>query len=464
MSQGAFIPPDEIRSMFAEAMSAMYRAEVPQYGTLLELVSDVNLEYLTINPQVKAKLIATDELSRVGVERHGAIRLGTATELWHMRRLFAVMGMVPVGYYDLSQAGVPVHATSFRPVDQGSLRRNPFRVFTSLLRLELIEDVQLRNEAVEILAQRTIFTEGALRLIGRFERCGGLTSSEAAEFVSEALETFRWHGSATVSLETYERLLAAHRLVADVVSFPGPHINHLTPRTFDIDAVQLRMPSRGIKPKAVIEGPPGRACDILLRQTSFKALEEPVTFRSVDGEVKASHMARFGEIEQRGVALTRKGRELYDKLLEKARTDATATNCYDTRLQSVFSEFPDDYATLRSHGLAFFQYHALKKGAKTDAVGAATVEELVSEGYLACEPIVYEDFLPISAAGIFQSNLGTDEQQNYASNSNKSSFEGALGVAVADEFEVYASIERSSLQKALADLVTAPYAKSVDQF
>ena len=37
------------------------------------------------------------------------------------------------------------------------------------------------------------------------------------------------------------------------------------------------MPECGIAPKALIEGPPRPACaDLLLRQTSFKALEEPV--------------------------------------------------------------------------------------------------------------------------------------------------------------------------------------------
>ena len=38
------------------------------------------------------------------------------------------------------------------------------------------------------------------------------------------------------------------------------------------------------------------------------------------GEHKGTHTARFGEIEQRGVALTPKGRELYDSLLAKAGT------------------------------------------------------------------------------------------------------------------------------------------------
>ncbi len=32
------ITADEIRESFSQAMSAMYQQEVPQYGTLLELV------------------------------------------------------------------------------------------------------------------------------------------------------------------------------------------------------------------------------------------------------------------------------------------------------------------------------------------------------------------------------------------------------------------------------------------
>lgn len=36
------ITADEIRECFSQAMSAMYQQEVPQYGTLLELVADVN--------------------------------------------------------------------------------------------------------------------------------------------------------------------------------------------------------------------------------------------------------------------------------------------------------------------------------------------------------------------------------------------------------------------------------------
>lgn len=93
------ITADEIREQFSQAMSAMYQQEVPQYGTLLELVADVNLAVLENNPQLHEKMVNADELARLNVERHGAIRVGTAQELATLRRMFAIMGMYPVSYY-----------------------------------------------------------------------------------------------------------------------------------------------------------------------------------------------------------------------------------------------------------------------------------------------------------------------------------------------------------------------------
>ena len=46
----AFVHPDEIRSRFSAALSAMYRAEVPQYGELLTLVAEVNAEASKADP------------------------------------------------------------------------------------------------------------------------------------------------------------------------------------------------------------------------------------------------------------------------------------------------------------------------------------------------------------------------------------------------------------------------------
>jgi uncharacterized glyoxalase superfamily metalloenzyme YdcJ len=35
------------------------------------------------------------------------------------------------------------------------------------------------------------------------------------------------------------------------------------------------------------------------------------------------------------------------------------------------------------------------------------------------DPVIYEDFLPVSAAGIFQSNLGSVENNNFAIKDDK---------------------------------------------
>lgn len=288
MTAQDFVSPDSIRAQFSAAMSQMYKQEVPLYGTLLELVSETNHQVMQQHPDIAEALRWTGEIERLDQERHGAIRVGTAEELATIGRLFAVMGMQPVGYYDLSPAGVPVHSTAFRAVHEQSLHISPFRVFTSLLRLELIDNPQLRELARGILAKRQIFTPRALSLIEQFERDGGLNDVDAREFVEQALHTFRWHNTATVTAEQYRQLHDQHRLIADVVAFKGPHINHLTPRTLDIDAIQVGMPAKGIPPKAVIEGPPRRRCPILLRQTSFKALQEQVAFSDQDATAGGS--------------------------------------------------------------------------------------------------------------------------------------------------------------------------------
>ena len=432
----AFVHPDDIRSRFSAALSALYRAEVPQYGELLALVADINAETLKRDAAGADRLAASGELARLSQERHGAIRVGTADELATIARAFAVMGMEPVSYYNLAPAGVPVHSTAFRPVDPAALARNPFRVFCSLLRLELIEDEALREEAARTLARRDIFTPGARDLIETAENQGGLDQDQADRFVAELLETFRWHAEATVSAQAYARLVAAHRLIADVVSFKGPHINHLTPRTLDIDAAQAAMPARGIAPKETIEGPPARACPILLRQTSFKALEEAIAFPGQAGATAGTHTARFGEIEQRGCALTPAGRALYD----------------DALVKKDFSALPDDWEALRRGELAWFRYRATPEGLAASAP-AADLDALIAAGHVVAEPITYEDFLPVSAAGIFQSNLGVEARQTaYAVDPAKADFEQALGRSVQDEMALYRAEQEASIAATLKAL------------
>jgi len=455
MSQN-FVSPDQIRAWFSRAMSDMYKSEVPLYDTLLDLVAQVNAQTLAARPELAAQLARTGEIERLDIERHGAIRVGTAEELANMRRVFAVMGMRPVGYYDLSPAGVPVHSTAFRATHEAALQASPFRVFTSLLRLELIDDAALREKAARILAARRIFTARALELAARFESQGGLGDADAREFVAEVLHTFRWHGEATVSLDDYRELHGQHRLIADVVAFKGPHINHLTPRTLDIDAAQAEMPRRGVSAKAVIEGPPPRNCPILLRQTSFKALEEAVNFIGADGQAAVgSHTARFGEIEQRGVALTRKGRALYDHLLNLARGRSSGAPhegnaaAYRQTLQECFAAFPDDYAELHAQGLAYFRYSLT---GKAGAPAGADPRTLIEQGYIRYEPLVYEDFLPVSAAGIFQSNLGDKARAEYAQNASQAAFEQALEAPVLDEMTLYQDTQDRSLAACLQAL------------
>ncbi len=439
------VSADEIRERFSQEMSRMYQSEVPQYGELLELVADVNLAILESHPHLYQQLENADELARLNIERHGAIRVGKTEELATLKRIFEIMGMYPVGYYDLSQAGVPVHSTAFRPVDDSALTQNPFRVFTSLLRLELIEDQQLRDRAATILAQRDIFTPRCRKLLDIYDEQGCFTVPQVNEFIPEVLETFRWHQQATVDMQTYQDLHREHRLIADVVCFRGCHINHLTPRTLDIDRVQSLMTEYGMTPKAIIEGPPRREIPILLRQTSFKALEEVVLFSD---HQQSTHTARFGEVEQRGIALSPKGRALYDALLLEAGQGIDNFH-HQQHLCQVFSRFPDTDIELREQELAYFRYRLTPAGEshRQEITPADDIQLLIERGWLLAHPIIYEDFLPVSAAGIFQSNLGGEETHRQHGEGSRGVFEQALGTSVIDEFSLYQQAQEKSKRR-----------------
>ena len=467
--------PDDLRTRFVVALSDMYREEVPLYGSLVQIVRQVDNSILTTQGKDPSALPVRHQL-----ERHGAIRLGIEHELRMIRRLFALFGMYPVGYYNLGVVGLPLHAIAFRPVSETSLQKNPFRVFTTLLRRSRLSP-DIKSMAEKMLKQRQLFTPRLIDIISRVEAGEKMAPQDASDLISEALLIFKWHSRSAVSTDEYLLLRQEHPMVADIACFPSAHINHLTPRTLDIDLVQKVMIEQGLPAKERIEGPPSRRCPILLRQTSIKALEEQVTFAAGgDGDkTHGTHTARFGEVEQRGAAVTRKGRELYDRLLEQATRNASTAReapAYDTVLAETFSsEFPDTWTALRAENLVYFRYKVTTAGREVASSNQSIsiplrpkvrMEDLLALGLVECEPITYEDFLPFSAAGIFRSNIATGNGpsaqsgsttaglspprqplgEHLTATSSLEAFENALGCKVLDEFELYAALQRESIK------------------
>ncbi|EGD96478.1 hypothetical protein TESG_03920 [Trichophyton tonsurans CBS 112818] len=438
-----FCDRDALRTRFSKAMSDMYKNEVPSYADLIDIVTEVNTK-LTSQDQLNTRAGTSDpdtkNTDRLSLERHGAIRLGTPFELSTIRRLFSQFGMYPVGYYDLSVTGLPLHATAFRPIDAEALERNPFRVFTTLLRPDLLRK-EARDLSQAILRKRRIFPSRLLDLLDETEIKGGIVPDLADEFIEETLED-------------------EHPLLADIASFRSAHINHLTPRTLDIDQAQVAMKLRGLEVKEKIEGPPPRKNGILLKQTSFKAIHEKVYFHSSErGMVQGIHTARFGEIEQRGAALTYKGRQLYDTPLtdvnDRTRSLELGAPAYDQVLADVFAAFPDDTDTLRDQELIFCYYKPTSKAlallSEKNAIFPTSIDELLGQGLVKFKPVTYEDFLPFSAAGIFHSNLGEagGENPTIKSGQDKRGFEECLGAKTQDSMELYSEIQRKSLEYCL---------------
>ena len=439
---------DELRTRFCLAMSDMYREEVPLYGDLVRIVREVDDSVLRAQGKDPRDLPARHHL-----ERHGAIRLGSDHELRIIKRLFALLGMHPVGYYDLRIVDFPLHATAFRPTTVESLSRNPFRVFVSVLRKDLVSP-DIRAIVEDILSTRQLFTPRLLKLLDRAEAGETMTSGDADNLITESLKIFKWHSRSTVPIQDYLHLKGEHMMIADIVCFPSAHINHLTPRTLDIDLVQAEMVRQGLPAKERIEGPPSRRCPILLRQTSFKALEEMVMFH---GGEAGTHTARFGEVEQRGAVVTARGRALYDELLALALADKKRG--LDEALGEAFLQFPDTWEELRERGLVYFRYGVTESGRemaeeKKTERPQMSIKDLLRDGLVGYEPITYEDFLPLSAVGIFKSNLGDGnvEASNKGDDGGLGQLEEALGCKVEDQLELYGRLEEESIRDCAREL------------
>jgi uncharacterized glyoxalase superfamily metalloenzyme YdcJ len=388
----------ELRAAFAAALSHMYGTEVPAYTTLVEVSTAVNRDCAT-----NGRLGSVD---RVTAERHGAIRVGSPAELADVADLFAAFGMHPVGFYDLREAAspVPVVSTAFRPIEAEELDRNPFRVFTSMLATADARffSPDLRARVQRFIGQRQLF-DPALIAQARRIAADGCPKADADDFVRRCTAAFALSRT-PIDKAWYDELNAVSAVAADIAGVTTTHINHLTPRVLDIDELYRRMTARGITMIDAIQGPPRTdGPPVLLRQTSFRALAEPRTFRAADGTLfDGSLRVRFGEVEARGVALTRAGRERYDT----AMADQEHWDRY----------FPATDTEMAAQGLAYYR------------------------GDDPTKPVVYEDFLPASAAGIFRSNLDRDAQPAAADDTGDYSLDWmacAISHHIHDPYDLY---------------------------
>jgi uncharacterized glyoxalase superfamily metalloenzyme YdcJ len=247
---------------------------------------------------------------------------------------------------------------------------------------------------------------------------GGCAANEADDFVARAVSAFALSRE-PIDTGWYTELSQVSAVAADIAGVSTTHINHLTPRVLDIDELYRRMVAKGITMIGTIQGPPRWAGpDVLLRQTSFRALSEPRRFRDSEGTVtEGSLRVRFGEVEARGVALTRKGRQRYDAAISVLGQERSDPGKAQPDLAASWGQyFPATDAELAADGLAYYR------------------------GGDPTKPVVYEDFLPISAAGIFRSNLDGDAPTVDARDDSGYSLDwmsGAIGHHIHDPYDLY---------------------------
>ena len=243
--------------------------------------------------------------------------------------------------------------------------------------------------------------------------------------------------------------------------------DQLTARLQQTDLQLAKLNHAGFKD--FTEGP-AEGTPILLRQDAYKALTEPVVFQQPDGStVNSAHTARFGEIEQRFYATTPAGRKLYDECLATAET-VRARNpnlvkqdyaAYQKEYAQCFAAFPKTLPELLEKKLVYGRFTATAAGLAACAAGSIQtndLNELIQLGYVHGDGLRYEDFLPVSAAGIFASNLGQYGTKSTASTKpaySREMLEEILGRKIIEADDIYSQLQVESIRNTYRTIVGA---------
>ncbi len=222
-----------------------------------------------------------------------------------------------------------------------------------------------------------------------------------------------------------------------------------------------------------IQGPPRwGGPDVLLRQTSFRALDERRRFIEPDGAITVdTTRVRFGEVEQRGIALTPLGRERYDALMRKTDLAFAQGASWQDAGRTVWED-PTSPPTrlvcaVWASATSTTAWSPERPACRTGPRPVPDLADPDRRRVLEATPIVYEDFLPRSAAGIFQSNLVGGGARPAPADRNGSAYgidwlEDVLGRTVHIPEELYAAQSDRSLHAAANSWLLIPTSISLD--
>ena len=121
-----------------------------------------------------------------------------------------------------------------------------------------------------------------------------------------------------------------------------------------------------------------------------------------------------------------------------------------------FKAFPKTMRELLKAGLIYGRYSATPKGLSASPASLPLDRfALVEQGFARVEGLRYEDFLPVSAAGIFASNLnqyGTKSTAAVKPQYTQAQLEAVMGRGIISTDEQYEAIEAASLLQTYSKL------------
>lgn len=426
------VDSDELRSRYIKRVNDHFYIKNHEYAIISDVIKDINNIEMIKSPILLEKLKKQGERDFYIQELELHYKIINQIDLSIVCRIFAVLGLFPVGFILQGSLQNPVPCTLFRPINNSNAKKHYIRI-----KLSYAYASKAYNKTQNDKVDTSKTCQNLKQYIDKFEKNSYFIDSDIEKFLEEVIDYLHPEfNTSKVAQETHNRFLRDGNSICEI-RFPTLSLTRtlsmIRKYKFDIDCT-VNLPEARKYP--------------LLYNLAKIFLKSP-NICPDQTNVQNDALSQI-QLVQRGIALTPKGKSQYSKILAEFFLEQNQCNKKNDNLQRSinrnFRKFPDSTSQLYQEGLAYFSFK-LKPNIDVSNDKNWNKEDLTD--------LIYSnhvDVMPIMFDGLMDTQALKINQLDELVKAHKCAFEEKLECAIQDEHEYYLMLQHQSMQQCLAAL------------
>lgn len=434
-----WVESDEIRLKYVQMISDLFHSRYSVYGVVFDIVRDVNNMALIQNASLYDEMVKKGQKQTFSQELSAHYILFNPGDLGIIRRIFAVMGLYPVGFYNLDLNGKSLASTLFKPLNKIALKQQPFRITVSLANQSFDNECEQHN----VPKNRLDLSEKFLGLLQKFEKYSALNELDVHYFIQELQENLHKPDYDMQCCEQRPFRSSMNQIRESIM------IRSTSLACLNLPKVIEELKHFDLYAIDDLDGPSDRKHPLLFNKMNINLRSKHPDHQKSDSDNQNIPVFTI-QLEQRGLALTAKGHQFFKSILSnlKSRLEPrTRLSLVQKRklMNQVFKRFPDSSYSLYRKGLAYFTFSVNPEIEIIDDRywTEEDLPRLIRSKRILLTPLIFEDIY---------SSYSVHASSSFDFVEEKKSFEAYLGTCIHDEMRYYVLCQEQSLQTCLAIL------------